>query len=69
MAKTYTKQELFERLKDNNIPEPFFLFAGKEYNPRQSNFTIYQEFDNLTEFLQHRQSHIENGLNVLCCAF
>jgi hypothetical protein len=66
---TYTRQEFFERLKGNNISEPFFLFAGKGYVPGQSNFTIYEEFDNLTEFLQHRQSHIESGLNVLSCAF
>lgn len=69
MTKTYTKQEFFEYLNCNNIPKPFFLFAGPGHVPGQSNFTLYEEFDNLAEFLQHRQSHIENGLNVLSFAF
>ena len=56
---------------DEGTPENFFLFAGQGYLPKDKDhaFTIYQEFDNLTDFLKTRQSHIENGLNVLSFAF
>jgi hypothetical protein len=63
-----TKQEFINLLKNGHTPKPFFLFAGKGYDLKHSNFTIYQEFDSLTEFLQQRQSYIENGLNVVSCA-
>jgi len=31
-------------------------------------YELVQEFDNLTDFLNMRQTHIQNGLNVLSCA-
>jgi hypothetical protein len=68
MTKTYTREQLIQKLNNDEIPERYFLFAGKGYVPKKHPFTIYQEFDNLSEFLYMRQVHIENGLNVLCCA-
>lgn len=68
MTKTYTREQLIQKLNNGDIPERYFLFAGKGYIPKKVHFTIYQEFDNLTDFLNMRQSHIQNGLNVLCFA-
>ena len=68
MIKTYTREQLIQKLNSGHIPERYILFAGKGYVPKKFPFTIYQEFDNLTDFLNMRQTHIENGLNVLCFA-
>ena len=68
MTKTYTREQLIQKMIKGDIPERYFLFAGKGYSPKKVPFTIYQEFDNLTDFLNMRQTHIQNGLNVLCCA-
>jgi len=68
MIKTYTREQLIQKLNKGDIPERYFLFAGKGYIPKKVPFTIYQEFDNLTDFLNMRQTHIGNGLNVLCFA-
>ena len=70
MTKTYTREQLIQKLNNGDIPERYILFAGKGYVPfaKKAPFTIYQEFDNLTDFLNMRQIHIENGLNVLCFA-
>ncbi len=68
MTKTYTREQLIQKLNKGCIPERYFLFAGEGYIPKKVPFTIYQEFDNLTDFLNMRQTHIENGLNVLCFA-
>ena len=68
MTKTYTREQLIQKINNHDPPERYFLFAGKEYIPKKHSFTIYQEFDNLSEFLRMRQVHIENGLNVLSCA-
>lgn len=68
MIKTYTKEQFIQKMNNRDISEPFFLFAGKGYIPKKVPFTIYQEFDNLTDFLNTRQTHIQNGLNVFCFA-
>jgi len=68
MNKTYTREQFIQKLNNDDIPERYFLFAGKGYVPKKVPFTIYQEFDNLTNFLNMRQTHIENGLNVLSFA-
>jgi len=68
MTKTYTREQLIQKLSSGDISERYILFAGKGYVPKKSPFTIYQKFDNLTDFLNMRQTHIENGLNVLCFA-
>ena len=68
MTKTYTREQLIQKLNKGDIPERYCLFAGKGYVPKKVPFTIYQEFDNLTDFLNMRQSHIQNGLNILCFA-
>ncbi len=69
MIKTYTREQFIQKHNDKNyIPERYSLFAGKGYVPKKVPFTFYQEFDNLTEFLQMRQVHIENSLNVLSFA-
>jgi hypothetical protein len=68
MTKTYTREQLIQKLNNDEIPERYFLFAGKGYVPKKVPFTLYQEFDNLTDFLNMRQTHIQNGLNVLCSA-
>jgi hypothetical protein len=68
MIKTYTREQLIQKLNKGDISERYFLFAGKGYIPKKVPFTIYQEFDNLTDFLNMRQTHIGNGLNVLCFA-
>ena len=68
MTKTYTREQLIQKINRGDIPERYFLFAGKGYVPKKVPFTIYQEFDNLTDFLNMRQRHIQNGLNVLCSA-
>ena len=68
MTKTYTREQLIQKLNNDYIPGRYILFAGKGYVPKKFPFTLYQEFDNLTDFLNMRQTHIENGLNVLCFA-
>ena len=68
MIKTYTREQLIQKLNSGYIPGRYILFAGKGYVPKKFPFTLYQEFDNLTDFLNMRQTHIENGLNVLCFA-
>ena len=68
MTKTYTREQLIQKLNSGDITERYILFAGKGYVPQKVPFTIYQEFDNLTDFLNMRQTHIQNGLNVLCFA-
>lgn len=68
MIETYTREQFIQKLNNKDIPKRYFLFAGKGYVPKKHPFTIYQEFDNLSEFLYIRQVHIENGLNVLSCA-
>ena len=68
MTKTYTREQLIQKMNNDEPPERYFLFAGNGYAPKKHSFTIYQEFDNLSEFLYMRQFHIENGLNVLSCA-
>ena len=68
MTKTYTREQLIQKLNSGDIPERYILFAGKGYVPEKVPFTLYQEFDDLTDFLNMRQTHIENGLNVLCFA-
>lgn len=69
MTKTYTRKQLIQKLNNRDIPEKFFLFAGDGYVPKEVPFTTYQEFDNLTDFLNARQTHIQEGLNVLSFAF
>jgi hypothetical protein len=69
MTKTYTREQLIQKLNSGDIPERYILFAGKGLLISEKvPFTIYQEFDNLTDFLNMRQTHIQNGLNVLCFA-
>ena len=68
MNKTYTREQFIQKLNNDDTPERYFLFAGKGYVPGKVPFTIYQEFDNLTDFLNMRQTHIEDGLNVLSFA-
>jgi hypothetical protein len=68
MTKTYNREQLIQKINNDEIPERYFLFAGEGYIPKKVPFTIYQEFDNLTDFLNMRQTHIGNGLNVLCFA-
>ena len=68
MTEIYSREQLITKLNNGDIPERYFLFAGKGYVPKKVPFTIYQEFDNLTDFLNTRQTHIQNGLNVLSCA-
>jgi hypothetical protein len=65
ITETYTREQLFQKLFNGYIPGRYFLFAGKGYIPKKVPFTIYQEFDNLTDFVNMRQTHIQNGLNVL----
>lgn len=69
MTKTYTKGQLSQGLNTGEVPKKYFLFAGKDYVPGDHNFTIYQEFDSLTDFLSARQAHVQDGLNVLSFAF
>jgi hypothetical protein len=68
MTKTYTREQFIQKLTNKYISERYFLFAGAGYIPGKVPFTIYQEFDNLTDFLNMRQTHVQNGLNVLCFA-
>ena len=68
MIKTYTRQQFIQKvIIDNETLGKFYMFAGEGYVPKKHPFTIYQEFNNLTEFLNMRQVHIDNGLNVVSC--
>jgi len=35
MTKTYTREQLIKKLNNGDIPERYFLFAGKGYIPKK----------------------------------
>lgn len=66
MTQALTKEQLAERvIKGDEFHGMFMIFFGVGYDPKLHNFSGYQEFDNLTDFLNTRDALIKSGNNVL----
>ncbi len=69
MTKVLTKEQLAERIiNGDKFHGMFIILFGKGYDPKLHNFSGYQEFDNLTDFLNTRDALIKSGNNVLSIA-
>jgi hypothetical protein len=69
MTQALTKEQLAERInKGDESRGMYMIFFGEGYDPKLHNFSGYQEFDNLTDFLNTRDSLIKSGNNVLSLA-
>lgn len=66
MTQALTKEQLVKRIiSGDNSYGKYMVFFGVGYDPKLHNFSGYQEFDNLADFLNTRDALIKNGNNVL----
>jgi hypothetical protein len=66
MTKVLTKEQFIKRIiSGDKSYGGYMIFFGKGYDPKLHNFSGYQEFDNLSDFLNTRDALIKSGNNVL----